>query len=180
MKRIVTVCLVVCVVLLIGCVKNNYDSFAEVYERGTVTQQLEYAVKNELLEDIGFNSVEYNGGSVGWEISDFEKEVSVVYHINHEKELVGTIKREIDDNELKIDVHDERYDIWLTGNTFSYMCPLSVEDLSLVDDKEYAKDYAMIFKMNSISLEDIKGLLNVYSELSQKYMKKLYNSEISQ
>ena len=37
----------------------------------------------------------------------------------------------------------------------------------------------MIFKMNSISLEDIKGLLNVYSELSQKYMKKLYNSEIS-
>jgi hypothetical protein len=86
---------------LIGCVKNNYDSFAEVYERGTVTQQLEYAVKNELLEDIGFNSVEYNGGSVGWEISDFEKEVSVVYHINHEKELVGTIKREIDDNELK-------------------------------------------------------------------------------
>ena len=105
---------------------------------------------------------------------------SVVYHINHEKEIVGTIKREIDDNELKIDVNDERYDIWLTGNTFSYMCPLSVEDLSLVDDKEYAKDYAMIFKMNSISLEDIKGLLNVYSELSQKYMKKLYNSEISQ
>ena len=104
---------------------------------------------------------------------------SVVYHINHEKEIVGTIKREIDDNELKIDVNDERYDIWLTGNTFSYMCPLSVEDLSLVDDKEYAKDYAMIFKMNSISLEDIKGLLNVYSELSQKYMKKLYNSEIS-
>ncbi len=159
MKRIVTVCLVVCVVLLIGCVKNNYDSFAEVYE---------------------FNSVEYNGGSVGWEIRDLEKEVSVVYHINHEKEIVGTIKREIDDNELKIDVNDERYDIWLTGNTFSYMCPLSVEDLSLVDDKEYAKDYAMIFKMNSISLEDIKGLLNVYSELSQKYMKKLYNSEISQ
>ena len=104
---------------------------------------------------------------------------SVVYHINHEKEIVGTIKREIDDNELKIDVNDERYDIWLTGNTFSYMCPLSAEDLSLVDDKEYAKDYAMIFKMNSISLEDIKGLLNVYSELSQKYMKKLYNSEIS-
>ena len=180
LKRIVTVCLVVCVVLLIGCVKNNYDSFAEVYERGTVTQQLEYAVKNELLEDIGFNSVEYNGGSVGWEISDFEKEVSVVYHINHEKELVGTIKREIDDNELKIDVHDERYDIWLIGNTFSYMCPLSAEDLSLVDDKEYAKDYAMIFKMNSISLEDIKGLLNVYSELSQKYMKTLYNFERSQ
>ena len=104
---------------------------------------------------------------------------SVVYHINHEKEIVGTIKREIDDNELKIDVNDERYDIWLTGNTFSYMCPLSVEDLSLVDDKEYAKDYAMIFKMNSISLEDIKGLLNVYSELSRKYMKELYNSEIS-
>ena len=104
---------------------------------------------------------------------------SVVYHINHEKEIVGTIKREIDDNELKIDVNDERYDIWLIGNTFSYMCPLSAEDLSLVDDKEYAKDYAMIFKMNSISLEDIKGLLNVYSELSQKYMKKLYNSEIS-
>ena len=62
----------------------------------------------------------------------------------------------------------------------SYMCPLSVEDLSLVDDKEYAKDYAMIFKMNSISLEDIKGLLNVYSELSQKYMKTLYNFERSQ
>ena len=33
---------------------------------------------------------------------------SVVYHINHEKEIVGTIKREIDDNELKIDVNDER------------------------------------------------------------------------
>ncbi len=59
------------------------------------------------------------------------------------------------------------------------MCPLSVEDLSLVDDKEYAKDYAMIFKLNRISLEDIKGLLNVYSELSRKYMKELYNSEIS-
>lgn len=72
---------------------------------------MEYAVKNELLEDIGFNSVEYNGGSVGWEISELEKEVSVVYHINHEKELVGTIKREIDDNELKIDVHDERLTI---------------------------------------------------------------------
>ena len=176
-KAFVTVYLVVCIVLLAGCVKDNYGSFAEVYERGTVTQQLEYAVRNELLEDIGFNSVEYNGGSVGWEISDFEKEVSVVYHINHEKELVGTIKREIDDNELKIDVHDERYDIWLIGNTFSYMCPLSAEDLSLVDDKEYAKDYAMIFKMNSISMEDIKILLNVYFELSQKYMKTLYNSK---
>ena len=179
-KAFVTVYLVVCIVLLAGCVKDNYGSFAEVYERGTVTQQLEYAVRNELLEDIGFNSVEYNGGGVGWGISDSEKEVSVVYHINHEEEIVGTIKREIDNKELQIDVKDEQYDVWLKGNTFSYMCPLSAEDLSLVDDKEYARDYAMIFEINRISLEDIKSLLKEYSEVTQKYMRELYYSDVSQ
>ena len=180
MKRVVTVYLVVCIVLLAGCVKDNYGSFAEVYERGTVTQQLEYAVRNELLEDIGFNSVEYNGGGAGWGISDSEKEVSVVYHINHEEEIVGTIKREIDNKELQIDVKDEQYDVWLKGNTFSYMCPLSAEDFSLVDDKEYARDYAVIFEINRISLEDIKSLLKEYSELTQKYMRELYYSDVSQ
>ena len=53
MKRIVTVCLVVCVVLLIGCVKNNYDSFAEVYERiwialkGCIIYWIVYPVQSE-------------------------------------------------------------------------------------------------------------------------------------
>ena len=71
-------------------------------------------------------------------------------------------------------MEEKNYKVFLKGYGFSYICPLSFEDLSLVNPKEYAHDYHKIFEEKGITLAQIGELIGLYQELTQEYMKTLY------
>ena len=139
-------------------------------EEHSIEQQLEDAVKNDLFKNIGFDTFTYKEGTEGWKKKDAEHDVEVAYCTGQNGEVLSLISGEVNGDELEICINKNIYEVRLRGEGFSYMCHLSADDLSLLEPAEYARDYAMIFEIRGVSLKNVEDLINIYSELTQKYL----------
>lgn len=161
---------------LAGCAQGGFSSFADAYDNGSTAQQIEYAVRNGLLEEVGFSQFTFDNGNTGWKTYDAENEATVSYFISRDGEPVGMIEGPYLDYDLGVRVYSNggEYEVRLQGDGFSYRCRLSAVDMTLTDSLEYGTDYYEIFEEKGVTKADVQDLLELYSRLTLGYLGELY------